>query len=181
MVEIPNLENLTKALLESKISYHTFLSGGRLRVLMIRDEQGNYFKDEEKVLRIYGEAPKLLEALQHADENVLDGLDYKGQYSGDNAKYPHYLTGAYCDTEDYLDRLIWKGNIDIYAVKGGEDIKVKAVYTGGTYEEILDKINFCGYGKNIKEALEELYKIVNPNNMIFYDMVQKYIDRFNKN
>lgn len=66
---------------------HAFSSGGGLRVIRIESTSGD--------LVGYGEAPQIEEALEHAALDYhLGGETYEQQYSGENARYIHYLTGT---------------------------------------------------------------------------------------
>ncbi|MDB5163669.1 MAG: hypothetical protein JWS12_286 [Candidatus Saccharibacteria bacterium] len=66
---------------------HAFSSGGGLRVIRIENNDGE--------LVGYGEAPQVEEALEHAAlDYQLGHEDYSQQYSGDNARHTHYLTGT---------------------------------------------------------------------------------------
>ena len=70
-------------------SLHGFRSGGGLRVV--------YMENDKHETVAYGEAPHIEEALQHAALDYSLGHEtYEQQYSGEQARYPHYLTG---DTE----------------------------------------------------------------------------------
>ncbi len=83
---VPNHPEIEQALRDGH-RLHGFRSGGGLRVINIENDAG------ETVA--YGEAPHIEEALRHAAQDYALGHEsYEKQYSGDNARYPHYLTGA---------------------------------------------------------------------------------------
>src|SRR3989344_9530066 len=98
------LVGLGQALAEgSKI--HGFLSGGGLRVVIVKSKQK---------LRGYGEHPSVDEALIHANEDFLaGGRPYKEVYG---KVHTHYLTGSR-DTTSPLDAWLRQGNtFDAYRV-----------------------------------------------------------------
>ncbi|HPC34592.1 MAG TPA: hypothetical protein PLP73_02930, partial [Candidatus Absconditabacterales bacterium] len=78
-----------------------FLSGGGLRVVRIENEK------EDKLLG-YGEYPTLSGALFHCEIDIKEGhISYEEQYSGQNSKYDHYITGAFPNFDDKLDSHIY--------------------------------------------------------------------------
>lgn len=96
---LPAYPNIEKALKDGA-KMHCFLSGSSLRVVFVKD-------DNEKNLT-YGEHPYFSGALAHAESDF--GLTYDEQYSGENAKHTHYLSGAYPLNHDALDIFVkrWK-------------------------------------------------------------------------
>jgi hypothetical protein len=91
---------------------HAFLSGSRLRVIRIEDQAGE--------LVGYGEAPQVEDALAHAAQDYQFGHEaYEEQYSGDNARHPHCLTGTR-EVSSPLDEHLLKGaTFDAHQSRGG--------------------------------------------------------------
>jgi hypothetical protein len=105
----PNLQEALK----NGANLHAFLSGGSLRV--VRIEKMNKETGKKELLS-YGEHPYFSGALVHADEDF--GLSYEQQYTAENAKHRHYLTGAYSLPYDALDAHIKAGrSIDVFYCK----------------------------------------------------------------
>ena len=141
----PNYDNLNLEILSGR-KLHIFLSGGRLRVCRIEAEN-------DKLLA-YGEAPNLETSLLHCNDNIVDKLDYHGQYIGSDAKYPHYLTGESPSDTDYLDRCLWSGNLDFY--KEGD--KIRGQFNG--YDERHNELTITVEGLTFNESLEKLYNYI---------------------
>jgi hypothetical protein len=79
---------------------HSFLSGGGLRVIRLETKGGD--------LKGYGEHPHVDDALVHANEDYLAGGREYHEVYGENAKYPHYLTGS-TSTASELDAWVRQG------------------------------------------------------------------------
>lgn len=96
---------------------HAFSSGGGLRVIRIEDQAGE--------LVGYGEAPQVEGALEQAALDYQLGHEsYEEQYSGDNARYPHYLTGT-TELSSPLDaHLRWGATFDAHKAREGEGVVV---------------------------------------------------------
>ncbi len=95
----PNIERALK----DGAKMHCFLSGGGLRVVVVKNDNNDV---------TYGEHPYFPGALAHAEEDF--GLSYEEQYGGENAKHTHYLTGAYPLPYDAFDVFIKSGrSLDI--------------------------------------------------------------------
>ena len=92
-----------------------FSSGGGLRVVRIEDQEGT--------LVGYGEAPQIEDALSHASENYVTRETYQQQYSGEGARYPHYMTGT-TEISSPLDGWVRWGH-DFKAYADGEDVVVE--------------------------------------------------------
>ena len=98
--------NLERALKEGAIM-HCFLSGGGLRVVIVKN-------GEQEIT--YGEYPYFSGALAHAEEDF--GLTYEQLYSGENSKHIHYLSGAYPLPYDAFDVYLKSGNsFDVFYSK----------------------------------------------------------------
>ncbi len=88
--------------LNSGYKMHCFRSGGGLKVVRIEDTCGK--------LMAYGEHPDISSAFAHTDEDFKLGQQkYSDVYGGENAKYPHYLTGTY-NSKTELDTWIVGGH-----------------------------------------------------------------------
>lgn len=89
--------------LKDGFNFHSFRSGGGLRVLRLDK------KDDEK--GYYGEAPNYINALRILiDDLSAGGRKYKDVYGKIET---HYLTGAYPDQNDAVDCLLYQGhNVD---------------------------------------------------------------------
>ncbi len=132
---------IEKALFEG-VKLHSFRSGGGLRVVTLEKEGKSV---------AYGEHPYMADALMHANQDYLDGgLTYEQLYSGQNAKYRHYLTGAAPTGHDELDTWISRGNVfDAYVEE--EIIVCKLIGYTADYEP-GEKV---GHGKTLQEALKQ--------------------------
>lgn len=87
-------------------SIYGFSSGGGLRVIRIETEDGK--------LVGYGEAPQVEEAVAHAAlDYQLGHEDYSRQYSGEGARYPHYLTGTTEISSPLDGHLRWGHTLDV--------------------------------------------------------------------
>lgn len=137
--------NLNQVITQGR-NLHIFLSGGRLRVCRIEATESENL--------IYGEAPDLATALHHANENVIDKLDYEGQYRGDNAKYPHYLTGSSSREGDYLDACLFKGNLDFYK----DGVLIVGHFSGS--DNKMNPIILSFGGLNLNECIKGLSEIL---------------------
>jgi len=108
--KIKDLKEIDLAL-KNGAKLHGWRSGGGLRVISLELHDRNVG---------YGEHPDVLEALEHANEDLLAG---GRKYSEVYGKiYPHYLTGS-LDSTSELDRWILDGN-DINAEESEGKIKV---------------------------------------------------------
>lgn len=96
---------------------HAFSSGGGLRVIRIEDQAGE--------LVGYGEAPQVEEALEHAALDYQLGHEtYEQQYSGENARHLHYLTGT-TELSSPLDAHVrWGATFDAEKSREGDGIVV---------------------------------------------------------
>ncbi len=139
-----NIQAIEQALREG-CRLHTFRSGGGLRVVRIENEKNE--------LKGYGEHPALEEALVHANENCVDNLTYEQQYNGDNAKYPHYLTGStHSSTE--LDAWVKAGhNFDAHfeTQEGCFVVELKGYAHQHTPEEIQKRVIKTGQPEEWKD------------------------------
>jgi len=135
-----NLKVLTEAI-KNGCNIHAFRSGGGLRVVRIE-------KDNE--LKGYGEHPYISEALEHVAENYSNPILYEKQYSGEEAKYTHYLTGAHPTGIDTLDLWIYNGytfdaflkdaQIVVELVGYNKDVTpIKKIAIGDSFEEAMEK------------------------------------------
>ena len=129
--------NVEKALKDGA-NMHCFLSGGGLRVVIVKN-------NEQEIT--YGEYPYFSGALAHAEEDF--GLSYEQQYSGENAKRIHYLSGAYPLPYDAFDVYIKGGNtLDIFyserwkKIVCTSDINMGRVIFGSS-ESLLSAIVDC--------------------------------------
>lgn len=94
---------------------HAFSSGGGLRVVRIETTDGE--------LVGYGEAPQVEEALVHAAKDYQLGHEtYEQQYSGENSRYDHYLTGT-TEVSSPLDGHLRRG-LTVDARKGDDEGKI---------------------------------------------------------
>ena len=139
-----NYKGIEAALLAGA-KLHSFRSGGGLRVVRL---------EKYKELLGYGEHPYIHDALEHADQDYLEGhKSYKEQYSGKNAKYPHYLTGAYPESDDELDIWVFKGNtFDAYY--NGDEFVCKIIgylSDSHSFEKYEEKV---GKGTTFQEAIQ---------------------------
>lgn len=83
-------------------SIHGFRSGGGLRVIRIENKDGE--------LVGYGEAPQAEEAVAHAAlDYQLGHEDYLRQYSDENSRYSHNLTGT-TEISSPLDEHLRRGH-----------------------------------------------------------------------
>lgn len=96
---------------------HAFSSGSGLRVIHIEDQAGE--------LVGYGEAPQVEEAIAHAALDYQLGHEtYGQQYSGENARHPHYLTGT-TGVSSPLDGHLFRGaTFDAHKSREGEGVVV---------------------------------------------------------
>ena len=121
-----------------------FISGGGLRVIRIEDEQGS--------LVGYGEAPQVEDALNHASENYTTRETYQQQYSGENARYPHYLTGT-TEISSPLDGWIRRGH-GFKAYADGEEIVVELSGTR-RYPQVPSSVYYAlGYSTDTITIIE---------------------------
>ena len=126
--------HVTEDVLKKGGKVHIFRSGGGLRVVCITNKKG--------IDVGYGEHPFIEEALKHAEKDLKFGYtSYSDKYSGDKAKYTHYLTGSTYASSN-LDSIVKSGaTIDFTFDKKKEEFISKI----NTYEHV-----------EIPEHIEEL-------------------------
>lgn len=120
---VPLNPEIERALIDGH-KIHGFSSGGGLRVIRIETEEGE--------LVGYGEAPQVEEAIAHASLDYAFGHEpYEQQYSGDNSRHPHYLTGTQEISSPLDGHLRWGSTFD-------------AVWSDGEVEVSLSGYANCG-------------------------------------
>lgn len=117
---------------------HAFSSGGGLRVIRIEATDGN--------LVGYGEAPQVEEAVAHAAlDYQLGHEDYSKQYSGEDSRYPHYLTGT-TELSSPLDaHLRWGHTFDAKSKDGKIEVTLSGLdHTPDVPQEVHDAVLATG-------------------------------------
>ena len=135
---------IQEALFEG-VKLRSFRSGAGLRVVRL--------EKEDKVVG-YGEHPYMADALTHANQDYLDGhLTYEQQYSGENAKHTHYLTGATPTGQDELDMWIGgRGNkCHLYVEENVIVCKLQG------YTDDYEHGEKIGKGNTLQEAIDQAF------------------------
>lgn len=119
-------------------SIHGFSSGGGLRVVRIETKDGE--------LVGYGEAPQVEEAVAHAAlDYQLGHEDYSRQYSGEEARYTHYLTGTTEISSPLDGHLRWGHTLDVVSRDGQVEVTLSGLdQTPNVPQEVHDTVRATG-------------------------------------
>jgi hypothetical protein len=135
--DIKEYPALSKSL-QSGCILHAFRSGGGLRVVRV---------NRNEKLEAYGEHPYIYNALDHAEENVVENLSYNEVYG---KKYSHYMTGA--RPIGGLDCWTFAGHSFDMSFDDGEfKFSSKYSYNRGISEERFNRILKTGVAEDWSE------------------------------